>query len=190
MQIHYRIVAPPPGRDSWVMDLKLGGGRVIGEACHFIELCNTFTGQEVRDVYARRLASGGMDDTFSATLTYPDGSIATIDYLACASDNLPKEYVEVSSDGRTAICDNFRNTKFSGRRTLKTFNQDKGQEKAIEAVIEAYREGRPSPFNIEEIANVSAVSFAILDSAATGASVSIDTLHWQLDDVSDTDHSD
>jgi len=190
MQIHYRIVAPPPARDSWVMDPKLGGGRVIGEACHFIELCNTFTDQEVRDVYARSLASGGMDDTFSATLTYPDGSIATIDYLACASDKLPKEYVEVSSDGRTAICDNFRNTKFSGRRTLKSFNQDKGQKQAIKAVIEAYREGKPSPFNIEEIANVSAVSFAILDSAATGASVPIDTLHWQLEDVTEADYSD
>jgi predicted dehydrogenase len=152
------------------MDPKLGGGRVIGEACHFIELCNTFTGQEVRDVYARRLTSDGMDDTFSATLTYPDGSIATIDYLACASDKLPKEYVEVSADGRTAICDNFRNTKFSGRRTLKSFN--------------------PSPFNIEEIANVSAVSFAILDSAASGASVPIDMLHWQLEDVTEADYSD
>jgi len=190
MQIHYRIVAPPPGRDSWVMDPKLGGGRVIGEACHFIELCNTFTGQEVRDVYARSLASGGMDDTFSATLTYPDGSIATIDYLACASDKLPKEYVEVSSDGRTAICDNFRNTKFSGRRTLKSFNQDKGQDQAVEAAIKAYRDGKPSPFNIEEIANVSAVSFAILDSAATGESVAIDTLHWRLEDATDDTNSD
>ena len=164
------------------MDPKLGGGRVIGEACHFIELCNTFTGQEVKDVYARSLISGGMDDTFSATLTYPDGSIATIDYLACASDKLPKEYVEVSSDGRTAICDNFRKTKFSGRRTLKSFNQDKGQAQAVQEVIEAFRNGKPSPFHIEEIANVSAVSFAILESAAKGVSVPVDTIHWRLED--------
>jgi predicted dehydrogenase len=130
-----------------------------------------------------------MDDTFSATLTYPDGSIATIDYLACASDKLPKEYVEVSSDGRTAICDNFRNTKFSGRRTLKSFNQDKGQDQAIKEVVKAYRDGKPSPFNIEEIANVSAVSFAILESAAKGASVPIDTIHWRLEDATDAAHS-
>jgi predicted dehydrogenase len=182
IQIHYRIVAPPLGSDSWVMDPKLGGGRVIGEACHFIELCNTFTGQEVKDVYARNLISGGTDDTFSATLTYPDGSIATIDYLACASDKLPKEYVEVSSDGRTAICDNFRKTKFSGRRTLKSFNQDKGQTQAVQEVIEAFRNGKPSPFHIEEIANVSAVSFAILESAAKGVSVPVDTIHWRIED--------
>lgn len=189
MQIHYRIVAPPPGRDSWVMDPKIGGGRVIGEACHFIDLCNTFTGQEARDVYARSLVSGGMDDTFSATLTYADGSIATIDYLACASDKLPKEYVEVSSDGRTAICDNFRNTKFSGRRTLKSFNQDKGHAQTIKEVVNAYRGGIPSPFSIEEIANVSAVSFAILDSAAKGVSVPIDTIHWRLEEASGDAHS-
>ena len=57
-------------------------------------------------------------------------------------------------------------------------------------MIEAYRDGKPSPFNIEEIANVSAVSFAILDSAATGASVPIDTLHWRLEDTADAAHSD
>jgi predicted dehydrogenase/threonine dehydrogenase-like Zn-dependent dehydrogenase len=186
MQVHYRIVAPPPPRDSWVMDRKFGGGRVIGEACHFIELCNTFIGHLAQEVYARTLVPGGGDDTFTATLSYPDGSIATLDYLACASDRLPKEVVEVSADGRTAICENFRRTSFSGRRALKTFNQDKGQAEAIREVIQAFRDGRPSPFSIEQIANVSAVTFAILDSAARGESVAIDTLSWLVEDAAET----
>jgi len=175
MMIHYRVVAPSPGLESWVMDPSEGGGRIVGEACHFVDLCNQLTGQLAHEVYARSLTTNAVDDTFTTTLRYEDGSIATIDYLANAAEELSKEYFEVSADGRTARCDNFRRTRLSGRKSFKTFNQDKGQQAAIAAVLGAFRGQEGSPFSVNEIANVSLVTFAICQSIASGRPVEVFT---------------
>ncbi len=175
MMMHYRVITPAPPPDSWLLDPKEGGGRIVGEACHFIDLCNAIVGAHVERVYARALVPGGLDDTVTSILEYADGSVATIDYLANAGSELPKEVFEVSADGCTAICDNYRRTRVTGGSDYRTFNQDKGQGHAIGEVLAAHREGRPSPFSGADIANVSLATFAIERSAAEGRAIEIDT---------------
>ena len=174
MKMHYRVVSPAPALDSWLMDPREGGGRIVSEGCHFVDLCNAVVGRDCERVFARILSPGTADDSWTATLLYGDGSVATIDYLANAAADIPKEYFEASADGRTARCDNYRKTRLSGARDYSTFNQDKGQGAAIEEVLTAHREGKPSPFTMGDIANVSLVTFAIERSAAGGGVVEIE----------------
>jgi len=168
MKLHYRIVSPTPPGDSWLLDPNEGGGRVIGEGCHFVDLCNAVIGRPCEAVFARMLMPDSSDDSWTATLVYGDGSVATIDYLANASATIPKEYFEASADGRTARCENYRKTRLAGENDFSTFNQDKGQAAAIDEVLAAHLEGRPSPLSLADISNVSQVTFAIERSAAEG----------------------
>jgi polar amino acid transport system substrate-binding protein len=176
LALRYTVSVGPPPRGTWVMDPHEGGGRIIGEACHFVDLCAFLVGAPPVSVFARALARDPeIDDSLVASLGFPDGSTATIEYLAGASAELPKERFEVSGEGRTASCDNFRLTRVVGARRsgLRTLNQDKGQRAALEEVITAVREGRPSPFRPEEIAAVSRATFAMLESAASGRALDL-----------------
>jgi predicted dehydrogenase/threonine dehydrogenase-like Zn-dependent dehydrogenase len=170
MAIQYVVAAGPTPSDTWHTDPKVGGGRVIGEVCHFVDLCTWLVGAAPSDVSARVLGRNPeTEDSTQALLGFPDGSSASIAYLANASTQLPKERWEVSADGRTARCENFRVTHLPEGRRFKTLNQDKGQAAAVAAVIEAVRRGRPSPFTPAEVAAVSRTTFAVLESARTGA---------------------
>jgi predicted dehydrogenase len=176
LTIHYNISAGPPPRDTWSMDPIEGGGRVIGEICHFVDLANYLVGQACESVYARFLARDTeVDDSIVAVLGYPDGSTCTLEYLAHADPQLPKERFEVSGEGKTARCTNFRTTELSGRRNFRTLSQDKGQATEIQDVIRAVQAGEPSPFSVEEIVNVSRVTFAMLESAAIARPVVVES---------------
>ncbi len=169
LSIQYTIAAGPTPGGSWHTDPAVGGGRVIGEVCHFVDLCGWLVGAAPGSVYARALGRDPeADDSTLAVLGYPDGSTATIAYLAQTGRELPKERFEVSADGRTARCENFRVTRLPGGRKLKTLNQDKGQRAAVAAVVEAVRTGAASPFAPAEIAAVSRVTFAVLASTRSG----------------------
>ena len=173
--IHYSVAAGPPPRDTWSMDPEEGGGRVIGEMCHFVDLANCLVGDLCSSVYARFIAKDThVDDSMLAVLAYPDGSTCALEYLAHSDPKLPKERFEVSGEGKTARCTNFRTTEFSGRRNFRSLGQDKGQATEIREVVEAVQVGAPSPFTLEEILNVSRVTFAMLESAATGLPVHVD----------------
>jgi predicted dehydrogenase/threonine dehydrogenase-like Zn-dependent dehydrogenase len=174
MRIHYRVAPGPMPQDSWLVDPLEGGGRIIGECCHFVDLCNAVVGGPVVSVFARGLGDGESDDSMTAALSYADGSVASIDYLANASADLPKEYFEVSADGRTARCTNYRSTALSGRSAFKTFNQDKGQAATLEAVLGAFRTGEPSPFTPDELLNVARVTFAMVESSSSQAPVEVE----------------
>lgn len=174
MAIRYTVAAGPPPRGTWVTDPEEGGGRIVGEACHFVDLCTYLVGSPPVNVYARALSHDPeADDSVVAMLGFSDGSLATIEYLARTAPDLPKERFEVSADGHTAICDNYRSTTLTGAKELKTFNQDKGQATAISDVVAAVRNGRPSPFTIFELVAVSRATFAILESARSGRVVRI-----------------
>jgi len=174
LSLHYSVAAGPPPRDTWSMDRFEGGGRIIGETCHFVDLCTSIVNAECTSVYARFLAlDHEVDDSMIAVLQYPDGSVCTLEYLAHADPKLPKERFEVSAEGRTASCNNFRVTEFSGRRSFRTVSQDKGQQNEIHEVMDAVRHGRPSPLSLEAIVNVSRVTFAMLESASTGLPVEV-----------------
>jgi predicted dehydrogenase/NADPH:quinone reductase-like Zn-dependent oxidoreductase len=173
LAIHYRVAPGPPPRGSWITEPLVGGGRIVGEVCHFVDLCTYLVG--VPPAAVRATAHGvdpELDDSLVAVLEFPDRSTAVIEYLAQASPALPKERFEVSGDGHTAICDGFRSTRVlgAGRRARRhrTLHQDKGQAAAIAAVLEAVRDEQPSPFGLEEIAAVSKATFAMLESVRSG----------------------
>ena len=174
LAIHYTVAAGPPPAGTWILDPAAGGGRTIGEICHFVDLCGFLVGASPTAVFARSLGRNPqLDDSLVATLGYPDGSTATLQYLASASPALPKERWEASCDGRTAICENFRVTRILGGRTIRTMNQDKGQATAVAETIEAVRSGGPAPLALEEIVAVSRATFAMEEAARAAETVEV-----------------
>jgi polar amino acid transport system substrate-binding protein len=174
LAIHYSVAAGPTPGGTWHTDPAVGGGRVIGEVCHFVDLCGFLVGASPVSVFASALGRDPeTDDSIHALLDFPDGSNATIQYLARASAALPKERFEASADGKTALCDNFRRTTVHGGKGLRTWNQDKGQATAVREVIAAVRAGAPSPFAWSEIEATTRATFALLESARSGTPVSI-----------------
>ena len=169
LAIRYSVAAGHPPRGSWILDPAVGGGRIVGEVCHFIDLCTYLVGAPPESVFARALGRDPqVDDSVMAILGFPDGSTATLEYLASSASDLPKERFEVSAEGRTLRCENFKTTHRSGSRRLRTLNQDKGQAVAIAEVLAAVRAGRPSPFPLAQIAGVSHACFALLASLESG----------------------
>lgn len=174
LAIHYAVAPGPPPRGTWITDPAVGGGRWVGEVCHFVDLCAYLVGEPPARVFARtpsRDREG--DDSVVVLLGFPDGSQATVEYLARASGSLPKERFEVSGDGRTARCTNFRSTKLPGGRRVRGWNQDKGQTAALAEVVKAVRDGRPSPFDLPGLVAVSRATFAIEESVRTARDVEI-----------------
>ncbi len=175
LALHYTVAAGAPPAGSWITDPVVGGGRIVGEVCHFVDLCTHLVGQAPRSVFARGLGRDPEhDDSVSVSLGFADGSAATIDYLARTSSALPKERLEVSGEGRTLRCDNFRTTAPAEGKAFKTLNQDKGQAAAIAATLEAVRRGGASPIPLEQIDGVSRGTFAIVESIASGQAVTLD----------------
>jgi len=174
LAIHYAVAAGATPAGTWHTDPAVGGGRVIGEVCHFVDLCSYLVGATPASVFASALGRDPeSDDSITALLGYPDGSTATIHYLARASAALPKERIEVSGDGKTALCDNWKRTRVLGGQGLRTWNQDKGQATAVREVIEAIRRGAPSPFAWAEIAATTRATFAMLQSVRSGRPVAL-----------------
>ena len=169
LAIRYSVAAGPPPRGSWILDPAVGGGRILGEVCHFIDLFTYLVGAPPESVFARSLGRDPqVDDSVMALLGFQDGSTAMLEYLASAASDLPKERFEVSAEGRTLRCENFKTTHLSGGRRLRTLNQDKGQAVAVAEVLAAVRAGRPSPFPLAQIAGVSHACFALLASLESG----------------------
>ena len=170
----YTVAAGATPAGPWITDPQTGGGRIVGECCHFIDLAIALVGGLPTSVHARALGRDPeLDDSIVATLGFEDGSIATLQYLAKANADLPKERFEASCQGTTVQCDNFRATRVVGGKTFKTVNQNKGQQEAVHAVLEACRAGAPSPFGLAELAANSEATFAIGDSIRTGGTIDL-----------------
>ena len=172
LSIHYVVAAGPTPTGTWITDPRSGGGRIVGEVCHFVDLCTFLIGAPPETVYALALSRDPeRDDSHVASLGFPDGSAATIEYLSQTSAGVPKERFEISGGGLTARCDNYRTTWINGRRAVRTLNQDKGQTTAVAEVIALVRDGAASPFSLTEIAAVSRATFAIAESIRSGSAV-------------------
>ena len=175
LAIHYSVAAGAMPRNSWITERAVGGGRVIGEVCHFVDFCQFLVGAPAITAYARPIgAAREADDAVAVTLEYGDGSVATIEYLTHAAAGLPKERVEASADGITARCENYRRTTITPGTGVRGFNQDKGQAAAVFEVVEAVRKGSPSPISLMEIAAVTRTTFAIEASLRSGSAEAID----------------
>jgi predicted dehydrogenase/threonine dehydrogenase-like Zn-dependent dehydrogenase len=155
--------------EHWTQDSQIGGGRIVGEGCHFIDLLRFLIGHPITGVQATRL--GGTDgdtvrdDKMSFTLTFADGSFGTIHYLANGHRAFPKERLEIFCAGRVLCLDNFRRLRgygWPGFKRLSAWRQDKGHAAEIAAFIHAVQHGGPAPIPFEELVEVTRVSFNVV----------------------------
>jgi predicted dehydrogenase len=137
----------------WTQDPESGGGRILGEVCHFVDLLRFLAGCPVKHVQTAQQSS----DTVSISLTYEEGSIGTIHYFAGGHKSFPKERLEVFGGGRVLVLDNFRNLRGYGVprfRKMTSWRQDKGVKEMASAFVTAIRERKSSPIPFEELLEV------------------------------------
>ncbi|MGB8146284.1 MAG: Gfo/Idh/MocA family oxidoreductase, partial [Chromatiaceae bacterium] len=149
--------------EHWTQDPEVGGGRIIGEACHFIDLLRFLAGAPIERAEAVALDTATRDSV-SINLRFADGSLGTILYLANGSKAFPKERLEVFAAGGVLQLDNFRRlTGFGwpGFKKLNLWRQDKGQQACAAAFVQALRSGGPAPIPLEEILEVSRVTIEV-----------------------------
>jgi predicted dehydrogenase/threonine dehydrogenase-like Zn-dependent dehydrogenase len=168
----------PP--DHWVQNEAVGGGRIIGEACHAIDLATYFVGAPPVRVFAESIggprAPRVTDDQCFITLRHADGSVSTVAYLAGGDRAYPKERVEVFGGGRIAVIDDFVRveTSVGGKRTKKKLaQQDKGHRAEVEAFARALAEGGEAPIPWEELRAVSAASILAVRSLREGVPLDV-----------------
>jgi predicted dehydrogenase/threonine dehydrogenase-like Zn-dependent dehydrogenase len=149
--------------DHWTQDPEVGGGRVIGEACHFIDLLRFLSGNQIVKHEAISMASES-GDTLTIQLSFKDGSIGTIHYFANGTKRFPKERLEVFCSGRVLQLDNFRILKgygWKGFKKMKLWHQDKGHTAEVASFLNAIKNGDPSPIPFNEIEEITRITFEI-----------------------------
>jgi predicted dehydrogenase len=169
----------PP--EHWSHDQVEGGGRIIGEVCHFVDFAQYLTGAMPLRVTAQAVPQNGragfIDDSVAISISMADGSIASIVYVAAGDALLPKERIEVFCDRSVAIIDDFKSGEFirGGKASrLGRGGQDKGHSAEIHAFLRAARGEGEWPMSIDSIAATSLVTFAALESIRTGTAGAVD----------------
>jgi len=163
--------------DVWVHDMEVGGGRIIGEACHYIDLCTYFTGSRVKAVCMNAMGINPEENTDNASilLQYENGSNAVINYYANGSKAYSKERVEVYSQERTLVMDNWRKLKsygFKGGGNASS-KQDKGHYNQFQELIQQQQEGGSLIIPFDEIVNTTKASFAAIESLKKGKWITV-----------------
>ena len=172
MVVNYRVSAGAAPAGSWLAD-PAEGGRIIGEACHFVDFCGALVGSPPVEVTAHSAGSGGSGAAAQSAvlaIRYADGSLAAIQYITAGSPRLPKERCEVFADDRTAVLDDFRVTRFHGGGRSVRGRQDKGFAEELRAFCDACR-GGPWPISWTGMAATHRVCFAAARSIETGRAV-------------------
>jgi len=161
-----RVNAGALPRDHWVHDPLIGGGRIAGEACHFVDLAAFLCGSGVRLAAARTLegSSEPREDSFAATFTFAAGSVATIVYTALGDSSLTKERVEVFGTAGAGVLDDFRRLDLHrhGSRDRSEQKRDKGHAAELKAFLRACRTGIPAQ-DPSELLHVSRATLALRD---------------------------
>jgi predicted dehydrogenase len=149
--------------DHWTQDPAVGGGRIIGEACHFVDLLRFLGGSPIVS-HHRTVLQNGMGDTLTMQLGFADGSIGTIHYFANGSSAFPQERVEAFAEGRILQLDNFEKLRAFGWPEFTRMNlwkQDTGQTACAEAFLAAVSAGAPSPIPFNEVVEVARITIAL-----------------------------
>jgi len=174
---HYRINAGYLPLNHWTQDPTLGGGRIIGEACHFIDLITYLVGAPPVSVNAHALPDGGKyrEDNVSMTFTFSDGSIGIVDYLANGDKSYPKERLEVFCEGMIAVLDDYVSltTVKDGKKKVESGAQDKGWRAEMSAFAGAIQGKSEAPIPYEQLIGVTQSTFAAVESIRTGTKVNI-----------------
>ncbi len=157
-------------KESWSQDVEAGGGRIIGEGCHFVDLLRHLAGSPIRRVHAVMMGNApGLavrEDRASITLEFEDGSFGTVHYLANGHRSYPKERLEVFCRGAVIALDNFRKMTgygWRGFRKMHLRRQDKGNSACAAAFVQAIEQGLPSPIPFDEIVEVTRATIDAVD---------------------------
>lgn len=180
LSIAYRVNAGRIPREHWIQDPQEGGGRIIGEVCHFVDMMHFLTSSTVERVYAESIRSRNRltveEDSVFITLAFSDGSNGSIAYLAEGDKALPKERIEIFGAGRTFVLDDFRSATMyrEGREETRRLRaQDKGQAEEMRALCAVVLKGDPAPISLQDLAATSRATFGMRESLRTGRVVEL-----------------
>jgi predicted dehydrogenase len=181
LALHYRVNAGFLPPDHWTNDPEQGGGRILGEVCHFVDLLSFLAGTAIVEVHARPLGDTARysGDNVIVAMRFENGSEGTISYLANGDRSFSKERVEVFGGGAVAVLDDFRRLELvrNGRRTTETsrFSQDKGHESELIAFLASARGLSKSPLSLEGIIETTLATLRIQQSIAVGKPLPVNT---------------
>jgi predicted dehydrogenase len=176
LAMHYRVNAGALPKDHWIEDPEQGGGRILGEVCHFVDFLSFLCGAAPASVSARCVNSAAGQDVI-ASLVFADGSQGTISYLCSGDRTFSKERVEVFGGGSVAVLDDFRRLELvrRGRKSLSRswLKQDKGHAAEWAGFCESIQTGRPAPISFEEIVASTRATIRIVDSLRCGRELKV-----------------
>ena len=176
---HYRVNAGYIPLAHWLHNPEVGGGRIIGEGCHFIDFLTFLVGACPVSVSAQALPDRGRyhEDNTVITLDYPDGSLGTVTYLSNGDKAFPKERLEVFCGGRVGVLDDFRMLELvqegNRRVTRSRLRQDKGHQAGWTAFLDAIRAGGPPPIPYDQLLGVTRAAFAAVESLRTRSTIQL-----------------
>ena len=177
LHAHYRVNAGYIPLNHWTHDEQIGGGRIIGEACHFIDVLNFLVGAAPVSVSAHALPNNGKyrEDNVSMTFTFLDGSVGVVDYLANGDKSMPKERLEVFCEGMVAVLDDYVSltTVKDGKKKVESGAQDKGWRGEMAAFAESIKSGVGAPIPYEQLIGVTKSTFAAVESIRGKRSIDI-----------------
>jgi predicted dehydrogenase/threonine dehydrogenase-like Zn-dependent dehydrogenase len=175
LAVNYRINSGFVPADHWTNDPTIGGGRIIGEICHFGDLCNFLVGENDPKFTIAALTSDRTDvavnNTVAITLKYRNGSVATIDYFANGSKSMRKERIEIFGRGKSAVIDDFTRSTFyseSGEEKYNLRHQDKGQTGEVNTYINSLMTGKEPPIPVEDILSISEMVIRLNEACLQG----------------------
>jgi polar amino acid transport system substrate-binding protein len=172
----YRINAGFIGKESWIQDPAEGGGRIVGEVCHFVDTLRFLVGAPVESVQAASIRTSDARqtnrDSVSITIAYEDGSLANIVYYALGNKDYPKEKVEIACDGRNVVLDDYTSLEvFAKKKTRVNSKQDKGFDGEIDSFLGAVLKGGPAPIPFGDLVETTLVTFAVGEALNTRETV-------------------
>jgi polar amino acid transport system substrate-binding protein len=177
--INYRVNAGFIPKDHWTQIAVIGGGRVIGEMCHFIDFMQFLTGAEPVMVYAASMNTNNLaiaqEDNISVNIQFKCGSVGHLLYVANGDKRLPKERIEIFGAGKVAVIDDFKRTIVFNNGSKKIFNDiGKGHKQEVDAFIKSIVKGDAAPISFSSLYLTTLTTFKIWDSLRTGLPQKID----------------
>jgi predicted dehydrogenase len=179
LAIHYRVNAGYIPADHWVNDLEQGGGRILGEVCHFVDFLCFLAAACPIEVQAQPVGNAGQysADNLVASLKFANGTLGTISYLANGDKSASKERIEVFGGGSVAILEDFRRIELvrNGRKqvTRARWAQDKGHKAEMQAFVDALR-GKTPPVPFEQVVGSSFATLRLQNSYQIGQPLKVD----------------
>ncbi len=177
LTFYYRVNCGFLPEDSWIYSRE-GGGRIISEVCHFLDLMVFLSGERIKKVTGKAIrgVNGRYEDNFLIEVSFERGSLGTVLYSNLMSEGIPKEYVEINGYGKTAFLNNFKEVLFwekGGKRRISS-GFDKGYDGEINAFLDWVKGGGAPPIAYEEIFNVTEATFSILKSLEKGVEIEVE----------------